>query len=44
MAYVVAYACRRRRKTLQFSYTGAATMYGQYFDCVWIVPGTLIDE
>lgn len=44
MAYVVAYACWHQRKALQFSYTSAATLYGQFFDCVWIVPGTLTDD
>lgn len=44
MAYVVAYAYCNRRKALQFSYTGAVSLYCEFFTSVWIVPGTLTDE
>ena len=44
MAYVVSYAHRRSGRALQFAYTGAASTYCEFFDSVWIVPGTLTDD
>ena len=44
MAYVVAYNGRHHRRALQFSYTAAVSAYCCFFDCVWIVPGTLDND